>query len=67
MPYRSHLDKPHYWRDHAAQVRALADQVSNQKAREAILRIAAEYELIADRAQERVRESAVKESWQDRK
>src|SRR5262245_32840267 len=54
MAYRSHLDDPEYWRDRAEQVRALADQVSNQKARDAILRIAAEYELLADRAQERL-------------
>ena len=48
------FDDPQYWRDRAEQVRALADQVSNQKARDAILRIAAEYELLADRAQERL-------------
>ena len=52
MAYQSHLDDPEYWRDRAAQVRALADGVSNQKARDVILQIAAEYELLADRAQE---------------
>jgi len=39
MAYQSHLDDPEYWRDRAEQVRALADQVSNQTARDAILRI----------------------------
>jgi len=53
MAYQSHLDDPEYWRDRAAQVRALADQVSSHKAKEAILQIAAEYELIADKAHDR--------------
>ena len=55
MAYQSHFDDPEYWRDRAEQVRALADQVSNQKARRSIQQIAAEYELIANRAQERAR------------
>jgi hypothetical protein len=53
MAYQSHLDDPEYWRDRAEQVRALADEVSNQRARDAILRIVADYELLAIRAQER--------------
>ena len=55
MAYQSHLDDPEYWRDRAEQVRALVDQVSNQKARDAILRIVADYELLAFRAQERAK------------
>jgi hypothetical protein len=55
MAYQSHLDDPEYWRDRAEQVRALADQLSNQKARDSILAIAAEYELIADKAKERAK------------
>jgi hypothetical protein len=55
MAYQSHLDDPEYWRDRAEQVRALADQVSNQTARDAILRIVADYELLAIRAQERAK------------
>jgi len=47
VAYQSHLDDPEYWRDRAEQVRALVDQVSNQKARDAILRIVADYELLA--------------------
>jgi hypothetical protein len=50
MAYQSHLDDPEYWRDRAEQLRALADGISNQKAREAILRIAADCELLAHRA-----------------
>jgi hypothetical protein len=52
MAYQSHLDDPEYWRDRAEQVRALTDEVSNQRARDAILRIVADYELLAIRAQE---------------
>jgi len=55
MAYQSHLDDPEYWRDRAEQVRALADQVSNQTARDAILRIVTDYELLADRAQARAK------------
>jgi hypothetical protein len=53
MAYQSLLDDPEYWRDRAEQVRALTDEVSNQRARDAILRIVADYELLAIRAQER--------------
>ena len=49
----SHLDDPEYWRDRAAQVRALADGISNEKARAAILQIAADYAHLAERAEER--------------
>jgi hypothetical protein len=55
MAYQSHLDDPEYWRDRAEQVRALVDEVSNQRARDAILRIVADYEVLAMRAQERGR------------
>ena len=55
MAYQSHLDDPEYWRDRAEQVRALVDQVSNQKVRDALLRIVADYELLAFRAQERAK------------
>jgi hypothetical protein len=55
MAYQSHLDDPAYWRDRAEQVRALADGIINQRARDSILAIAAEYELIANGAQERAR------------
>jgi hypothetical protein len=55
MAYQSHLNDPEHWRDRAEQVRALADQVSNQKTRDAILGIVADYELLADRAQERAK------------
>jgi hypothetical protein len=55
VAYQSHLDDPEYWLDRAEQVRALVDQVSNQKAKDEILRIVADYDLLAFRAQERAK------------
>jgi hypothetical protein len=55
MAHQSLLDDPEYWRDRAEQVHALADQVSNQKVRDALLRIVADFELLAFRAQERAK------------
>jgi hypothetical protein len=49
------FDDPAYWRDRAAGVRTLADQVSSLQAKEAILRIAAEYEALAEMAEARIR------------
>jgi hypothetical protein len=47
------FDDPHYWRDRAEKVRSLAYGVSNEKARNSLLEIAAEYEALANSAQER--------------
>jgi hypothetical protein len=44
-----------YWRDRAAGVRALVDQVISSEAKDAILRIAAEYEALAEMAEKRAR------------
>jgi hypothetical protein len=48
----SHLDDPAYWRERAREVRALADHVSANVDRNALLRIAEDYELLAERAEE---------------
>jgi hypothetical protein len=47
------MDEPEYWRDRAAYLRALADSVSNENTKAAILKIAVEYEHLAKRAEER--------------
>ena len=47
------FDDPEYWRDRAAGVRALVDRVSSLQAKDAILRIAAEYESLAEMAEAR--------------
>lgn len=55
MAHQSYRDAPEDWRDRAAHVRALADEVDSQKAKEALLQIAAEFELLAESAQERAK------------
>lgn len=54
MTGHSYLDDPEHWRDRAAQVRALADQIGNEKAQAALFQIAAEYMHLAERAEERM-------------
>jgi hypothetical protein len=49
------FDDPQYWRDRAEQVRALAYGISNERARNAILEIAMEYESLAGSAQDRAK------------
>jgi hypothetical protein len=39
MAYQSHLDDPEYWRDRAARVRALADQVRVTKQKRQFYRL----------------------------
>jgi hypothetical protein len=55
MADQSYLEDPQHWRDRAAQVRGLADGIGNHRAKEAILQIAAEYDFLANRAQERAK------------
>ena len=47
------FDDPEYWRDRAAGVRGLVDRVNGSRAKDAILRIAAEYESLAEMAEAR--------------
>jgi hypothetical protein len=51
MVDQSLFDSPEYWRDRAAGVRTLVDQVDSIRAKEALLQIAAEYEALADMAE----------------
>ena len=50
---------PEHWRNRAAEVRALADAMSDQELREKLLRIAQDYERLAIRAEERQRNSTI--------
>jgi hypothetical protein len=52
------LNDAAHWRERADEARALADQMSDPDARASMLRVAQEYEKIAERALARVRESA---------
>jgi hypothetical protein len=49
----SHLDDPAYWRNRAKEIRALADHVASFTARNDILRIAEDYDRLAERAKQR--------------
>jgi hypothetical protein len=44
---------PEYWQTRADKIRALADEMFDPQSRETLLRIAKEYERLANRAEER--------------
>jgi hypothetical protein len=46
---------PEYWRNHAKEVRMLAEQMTDPQVRETLLRSATDYELLAEDAKERQR------------
>src|SRR5262249_37363140 len=53
MPNRSFLNDPRHWRDRAAEARTRADQLDDPQSKSAMLRIADDYELLAERAEAR--------------
>ena len=53
MAYESHLDDPEYWRNRVQEIRALLEQVSSLEARDQVLKMAEDYELLAERAAQR--------------
>jgi hypothetical protein len=56
MADQSHFDDPERWRERAAEIGALVNLVSSHRAKAEILRIAAEYEALADMADARARD-----------
>ncbi|HEY7662730.1 MAG TPA: hypothetical protein VH934_06380 [Xanthobacteraceae bacterium] len=50
----SFVNDPKHWRDRAEETRALADQMSDETSRQMMLRIAADYEHLAERAEQRM-------------
>jgi hypothetical protein len=53
MPNRSFLNDPGHWRDRAEEARTRADQLDDPQSKSAMLRIADDYELLAERAEAR--------------
>jgi hypothetical protein len=52
----SHISDPEHWRARARQARAQAEQMADAQAKEAMLRVAKDYEKLAQRAAARSRE-----------
>ena len=51
----SFINDPEHWLDRAKEARTLGDQMNDEGAKQAMLRIAADYERLAERAAERAR------------
>jgi hypothetical protein len=47
------LDDPEHWRSRAEEGRSVAEQLSDPEAKRTMLRIAADYELLAEQAERR--------------
>lgn len=51
----SHLNDPKYWRDRAEELRAMAENMKDEDAKAIILGCARDYDLLAERADARLR------------
>jgi hypothetical protein len=51
----SFINDPEHWRDRAREKRALSERLRNEQAKQTMLRIANDYERLAQRAEERLR------------
>jgi len=49
----SHLNDPEYWHDHAKEARALAEKMADPVSKQKMLEVAANYEHLARRAEDR--------------
>jgi hypothetical protein len=52
----SHLNDPSHWRARAIEARALAEHMGDSISKEMMLKVAAEYEQLANRAVERAKQ-----------
>jgi hypothetical protein len=57
MPSKT-INDPNHWRDRAAEMRALSEGMDDVEARAIMLRLADDYDKLADRAEERANGSA---------
>ena len=53
MPQASHINDPAHWRSRAEEMRALAESAKDDAAKETMLRVAKDYERLAERAEKR--------------
>jgi hypothetical protein len=53
VDHRSFLNDPSHWRERAEEARTRADQISDPQSKNAMLGIAHDYELLAERAEAR--------------
>jgi hypothetical protein len=51
----SHLNDPKYWRDRGDELRAIAEAIKDADAKVTILACASDYDLLAERAEKRLR------------
>jgi hypothetical protein len=51
------INDPQHWRARAEEMRTLADQMSDEASRQMMLRVASDYERLAERAEQRMRGS----------
>jgi len=51
MPQAHYINDPGHWRDRAEEMRALAEDVTDEQARETMLRLARDYDRLAERAE----------------
>ena len=49
----SHVNDPKHWRHRAAEARAMAESLTDPEAKQQMLKVAADYEKLAERAEER--------------
>jgi hypothetical protein len=49
----SHLNDPEYWRDRAKEARAMAENIADPGSKQKMLEVAANYEHLAKRAEDR--------------
>jgi hypothetical protein len=50
------INDPKHWRERAEEARAVAGQLTDEKSREAMLRIAKDYDQLAERAKRRLQD-----------